>query len=101
MQGAARFQIPSRIAAHLAVGGLRNVARRFRGDTRAAARPAGLLTLVVGLNALGNLVFHVFVARRGGVDNYGAVGSLLAFGTVGSTLAAGVQYSVARLGAVR
>jgi poly-beta-1,6-N-acetyl-D-glucosamine synthase len=99
MQGAARFQIPGRIAAHPAVGGLRHVARRFRGDTRAAARSAGLLTLVVGLNALGNLVFHVFVARRGGVDNYGAVGSLLAFGTVGSTLAAGVQYSVARLAA--
>ena len=98
MQGAARFQLPGRrIVAAIDV--LRTMAGRVRGDTRAAARSAGLLTLVVGLNAVGNLVFHVFVARRGGVDNYGAVGALLAFGTVGSTLGAGVQYSVARLAA--
>jgi biofilm PGA synthesis N-glycosyltransferase PgaC len=99
MQGATRFQIPSRMVARRTLGALRNVASRFSGDTRAAARSAGLLTMVVALNALGNLVFHVFVARKGGVDNYGAVGALLAFGTVGSTLAAGVQYSVARLAA--
>ena len=79
---------------------MRGLAHRFRGDTLAATRSASLLTMVVGLNALGNLVFHAFVARRGGVDNYGAVGPLLAFGTVGSTLGAGVQYSVARLAAL-
>jgi O-antigen/teichoic acid export membrane protein len=97
MQETAGFPLKG---AYGAVSGLGSVARRFRGDTRAAARSASLLTLVVGLNALGNLVFHVFVARRGGVDNYGAVGALLAFGTVGSTLASGVQYSVARLAAL-
>jgi poly-beta-1,6-N-acetyl-D-glucosamine synthase len=61
-----------------------------------AARAAAVLTAVTGLNAVGNLVVHVLVARSGGVDSYGAVGALLSVGIIAGTLASGIQYAVTR-----
>ncbi len=62
-----------------------------------ATRAAVLLVAATLFSACGNVVFHGIVARVGGVDNYGAIGSLLTLITVATFLLAGVQYAVARV----
>lgn len=73
-----------------------SVGDRPRDAVRRAARSAVLLTAVTGVNAGGNLLVHVLVARTGGVGAYGAFGALLSLGVIAATLASGVQYAVAR-----
>lgn len=65
-------------------------------ELRRAVSAAALLTGVTAVNSVGNLLVHVLVARASGVDNYGAVGTLLSLGIIASTVAAGIQYAVTR-----
>ena len=59
------------------------------------SRSAGLLSIASVVSAVGNLAFHVILARSAGVDAYGATVGLLAFGTIAAHLQSGVQYAVA------
>src|SRR5579862_667657 len=61
-----------------------------------ATRAAGVLGLAGLVTAAGNMIFHLLVARQGGVVRYGATAALLSFGTVAAASAAGLQYAIAR-----
>jgi O-antigen/teichoic acid export membrane protein len=69
-------------------------------DLDDATRAAGVLGLAGLVTAAGNMIFHLLVARQGGVVRYGATATLLSFGTVAAAVAAGLQYSIARRGAL-
>jgi O-antigen/teichoic acid export membrane protein/GT2 family glycosyltransferase len=71
------------------------VVERDRQISRAFAG-ARLLTLAAGINASGSFLFHIFVARSGGTNPYGAADALLSFSFLASIIASGVQYAVAR-----
>ncbi len=71
-----------------------------RGEVRQAARAGILLVVAGGVAGVLNLLFNVVVARRGGVANYGAIGSLLTVVTVVGIVTTGFQYGIARQAAV-
>jgi glycosyltransferase involved in cell wall biosynthesis/O-antigen/teichoic acid export membrane protein len=62
---------------------------------RVSKAAASMTAASVGVG-VGNLLFNVLVARRGGVAAYGSVGTLLALTTVAGFLSSGIQYAVAR-----
>ncbi len=71
-----------------------------REEVRRAARAGVLLVVAGGAAGVLNLLFNVVVARRGGVANYGAIGSLLTVVTVVGIVTTGFQYGIARQAAV-
>ncbi len=70
------------------------------GALRDTAKAAGILTAAGLVTGLSNFAFNVVVARIGGPNRYGAIGTLLSLLTVLSFLAIAAQFAVARISAV-